>query len=135
MYLLLKNGCNMAQENLYYYSFSRESVGTRHISAEDIPNLVDEYDIYEDVFFGKRKLDNDEKLVKVKGIYEYVNNLNPPISPQIHVPYRIIAQQASLFSGQDRVQKIYDRLVKYGLVSSRISRNNGKNPISVQLGR
>ena len=41
-----------------------------HISAEDIPNLVDEYDIYEDVFFGKRKLDNDEKLVKVKGIYK-----------------------------------------------------------------
>ena len=37
-------------ENLYYYSFSRESV-IRHISAEDIPNLVDEYDIYEDVFF------------------------------------------------------------------------------------
>ena len=105
------------RESLLLLLFKRIS-GTRHISAEDIPNLVDEYDIYEDIFFGKRKLDNDEKLVKVKGIYEYVNNLSPPISPQVHVPYRIIAQQASLFSGQDRVQKVYDRLVKYGLVSS-----------------
>lgn len=103
-------------ESLLLLLFKRIS-GTRQVSVEDIPLLIDEYDSFEDVFFGKTKLDNYEKLSRMKGIYEYVNHLNPPKSPLEHVPYRIIAQQASLFSGKDRVKKIYERLVKYRMVT------------------
>jgi lysyl-tRNA synthetase, class I len=103
-------------ESLLLLLFKRIS-GTRQVSVEDIPLLIDEYDSFEDVFFGKTKLDNYEKLSRMKGIYEYVNHLNPPKSPPEHVPYRIIAQQASLFSGKDRVKKIYERLVKYRMVT------------------
>jgi lysyl-tRNA synthetase class 1 len=90
--------------------------GTRHIGIDDIPSLMDEYDLYEDVYFGKIKESNQSKLVKLRGIYEYVNHLNPPTNSYHHVPYRLIAQQTSLFEGKERIDKVFERLKKYGLV-------------------
>lgn len=86
--------------------------GTRQVGTDDIPTLMEEYDIYEDIYFGKKKEDNEEKLVKTKGLYEYVNHLNTD-KPLQHVPYMLVVQQASFFSGADRIKKIFDRLVKY----------------------
>jgi lysyl-tRNA synthetase, class I len=94
--------------------------GTRHIGIDDIPALMDEYDIYEDVYFGKIKEDNQAKLTKIKGVYEFINHLKPPIEPAVHVPYRVLVQQASLFSGDEKkIDKIYERLRKYGLAKEK----------------
>jgi lysyl-tRNA synthetase class 1 len=93
--------------------------GTRHIGLDDVPALMDEYDYYEDVYFGKRNEDNLAKLTKIKGIYEYINKLNPPSHPETHIPYRFIAQQASIFPAEDdggRSEKVFNRLLKYGMV-------------------
>lgn len=87
--------------------------GTRQVGTDDIPTLMEEYDICEDIYFGKKKEDNEEKLVKTKGLYEYVNHLKTSDKPLQHVPYMLIVQQASFFSGADRIKKIFDRLVKY----------------------
>ena len=87
--------------------------GTRQVGTDDIPTLMEEYDICEDIYFGKKKEDNEEKLVKTKGLYEYVNHLKTSDKPLQHVPYMLIVQQASFFSGDDRIKKIFDRLVKY----------------------
>ncbi|MGE5821070.1 MAG: lysine--tRNA ligase [Nitrososphaerota archaeon] len=87
--------------------------GTRQVGTDDIPTLMEEYDICEDIYFGKKKEDNEEKLVKTKGLYEYVNHLKTSDKPLQHVPYMLIVQQASFFSGTDRIKKIFDRLVKY----------------------
>lgn len=100
--------------------------GTRHVSIEDIPIIMDEYDLYEDIYFDKIKEKNASKATKIKGVYEYINNLSPPTHPQIHIPYRILIQQSELFA-VDRTQqlekaniieKIYERLKKYGLVKA-----------------
>jgi lysyl-tRNA synthetase, class I len=95
--------------------------GTRHVGLDDVPALMDEYDYYEDIYFGKIKEDNPAKLTKTKGIYEYINKLNPPKQPSPHVLYRFIAQQASIFpkSDDDRLDKIFNRLVKYGMVKDK----------------
>jgi lysyl-tRNA synthetase class 1 len=92
--------------------------GTRHVSIDDIPNLMDEYDFYEDMYFEKIKEKNKNKALKMKGIYEYVNNLNPPGDPQVHIPYKILIQQSELFTNKeaDSIKKICERLKKYGLI-------------------
>jgi len=87
--------------------------GTRQVGTDDIPSLMEEYDICEDIYFGKKKEDNEEKLIKTKGLYEYVNHLKTSDKLLQHVPYMLIVQQASFFSGADRIKKIFDRLVKY----------------------
>jgi lysyl-tRNA synthetase class 1 len=97
--------------------------GTRHVGLDDVPALMDEYDHYEDVYFGKISEDNLAKLTKIKGIYEYINKLNPPKQPELHIPYRFIAQQASIFppDDRDRDEKVFNRLMKYGMVKGKKS--------------
>jgi lysyl-tRNA synthetase class 1 len=81
---------------------------------------MDEYDFLEDVFFGAVNEENIGKRTKLRGIYEYIHQLKPPSSPSPHVPYRILAQQALLFRGDEKVViKVYDRLVKYNLVKNK----------------
>ena len=97
--------------------------GTRHVGIDDIPLLMDEYDLFEDIFFGKISEPNDSKLAKIRGVYEYINHLHPPAddSASIHVPFRILIQQANLFNNQIQnsellFSSIVDRLKKYRLV-------------------
>src|SRR5215216_170166 len=97
--------------------------GTRHVGIDDIPNLMDEYDFYEDIYFEKIKEKNKNKTVKIKGIYEYVNNLNPPGKTQAHIPYRVLIQQSELFINKEAgsIKKICERLKKYGLIKDESS--------------
>lgn len=91
--------------------------GTRHVGLDDVPALMDEYDYYEDIYFGRIKDENLAKLTKIKGIYEYINKLDPPMEPEPHVPYLFIAQQASIFPpDNDRDERVFKRLEKYGMI-------------------
>jgi lysyl-tRNA synthetase class 1 len=102
--------------------------GTRHVGIEDVPNLMDEYDYLEDIFFGTITEENIAKRTKLRGIYEYVHQLKPPSCPSLHIPYRILAQQALLFRGDEKqVSKVFDRLVKYKLV------NNENEPLTNKI--
>ena len=49
--------------------------GARELGFEDIPSLMNEYNELEDIYFGRIKVDNQAKLTKSKGLYEYVNLL------------------------------------------------------------
>jgi len=93
--------------------------GTRQVGIDDIPTLMEEYDNCEDIYFGKKKEDNDDKLIRTKGLYEFINHLHTSKvpGPLQHVPYMLMVQQASFFSGNDRIKKIFDRLVKYKVAS------------------
>jgi lysyl-tRNA synthetase class 1 len=94
-------------------------IGTRHIGISDIPLLMDEYDFYEDIYFDRIKENNQAKLAKIKGLYEYINHLKPPSHPSPHIPYRMLVQQAALFSSEERIDKVYSRLVKYGMIKEK----------------
>jgi len=107
------------RESLLLLFYKRIS-GTRHISIDDVPNLMDEYDFLEDIFFGSVTEENIAKRTKLRGIYEYIHQLKPPPGPSLHIPYRILSQQALLFRGDEKqVDKVYDRLVKYNLVKNK----------------
>jgi lysyl-tRNA synthetase, class I len=109
-------------ESLLLLLYKRIS-GTRHVGVDDIPALMDEYDLFEGIFFGRINEPNDSKRSKINGVYEYINHLHPPVddSSSIHIPYRILIQQANLFKNQNQesdllLNTIFDRLKKYRLV-------------------
>ncbi len=86
---------------------------------------MDEYDLFEDIFYGKISEPNDSKRLKMNGVYEYINHLRPAAddSSSIHIPYRILIQQANLFNNQIQdsellLNAIFDRLKKYRLVKA-----------------
>ena len=86
--------------------------GARELGFEDIPSLMDEYDDLEKIYFGKIKIDNEAKLVKSKGLYEYVNLLNPPTQIQPYVSYRLLLELCKIFK-EDRINRVNKKLVDY----------------------
>jgi lysyl-tRNA synthetase, class I len=48
--------------------------GTRHVGLDDVPVLMDEYNYYEDVYFGKIK---DENLAKLESMNTSTSSIHP----------------------------------------------------------
>jgi len=86
--------------------------GARELGFEDIPSLMDEYNEIENIFFGKTKIENQAKATKLKGLYEYVNLLNPPKNPSIHINYRLLVELANIFH-EDRIKHVMKKLIEY----------------------
>lgn len=91
--------------------------GARELGFEDIPVLMDEYNELEDIYFGKIKIDNEAKLVKSRGLYEYVNLLNPPKTAPTHVNFRLLIELCRIFK-EDRASLVTKKLIDYGAIKS-----------------
>ena len=91
--------------------------GARELGFEDIPSLMDEYNELQNIYFGKIKVDNEAKLVKSKGLFEYVNLLNPPKEPNPYVSYRLLLELAKIFK-DERTQRVMKKLIDYGVVKN-----------------
>jgi len=89
--------------------------GAREVGFEDIPGLMNEYNELESIYFGKTKVDNEAKLVKSKGLYEYVNLLNPPKNPSMHVNYRLLIELCKIFKDHT-VEHVVSKLIDYGTI-------------------
>ncbi len=89
--------------------------GTREVGFEDIPALMDEYNELENIYFGKTKLDNDAKLSRTKGLYEYVNLFSVPKSPTPYVNYRLLVQLCAIFR-ENRKPMVIKKLTDYGTI-------------------
>ena len=89
--------------------------GARELGFEDIPGLMDEYNELEDIYFGKIKVDNDAKLVKSKGLYEYVKLLDPPKEPSTHLNYRLLINLCRMFK-DNRNERVISKLIDYGTI-------------------
>ena len=91
--------------------------GARELGLEDIPSLMSEYNELEDIFFGRIKVDNPAKLTKSKGLYEYVNLLNPPKQASTHVNYRLLIELAKIFK-ENRNERVMKKLLDYGVIKN-----------------
>jgi len=89
--------------------------GARELGFEDMPTLMDEYNELENIYFGKTKVDNEAKLVKSKGLYEYVNLLRPPENPSTHVSYRLLIELCKIFK-DNRIEHVTSKLIDYGTI-------------------
>ena len=91
--------------------------GARELGFEDIPSLMNEYNELEDIYFGRIKVDNQAKIVKSKGLYEYVNLLDPPKQSSTHVNYRLVVELAKIFK-DDRAERVMKKLLDYGVIKN-----------------
>ncbi|MGI9565531.1 MAG: lysine--tRNA ligase [Nitrosopumilus sp.] len=89
--------------------------GARELGFEDIPSLMNEYNELENIYFGKIRLDNKAKTAKSKGLYEYVNLLNPPKQPSTHVNYQLVIELAKIFK-ENRTERVVRKLEDYGVI-------------------
>lgn len=94
--------------------------GARELGLEDIPALMDEYNELEDIYFGRKKIDNPARMTRLRGLYEYVNLLEPPESAGPHVSYRLVMELAGMFR-EDRVPRVAKKLLDYNAIKEHSS--------------
>ena len=87
--------------------------GSRSLSVEDIPTYMDEVDSIEEIYFNKILLENKEKTIRTKGLYEYVHHLNPPEKMSVHLPYRLLVELAEIAPENNSQEYVLKKLVEY----------------------
>ncbi|MGA2663752.1 MAG: lysine--tRNA ligase [Nitrososphaerales archaeon] len=103
-------------ESLRLLMFKR-IVGARNLSIEDIPTYMDEFDELEAHYFSERRDPNQMKDAKQRGLYEYTVLTRVPARPGVHVPYRQVAELASVAPEGAVVEFVSKRLVANGAVA------------------
>lgn len=94
-------------------------VGARSVSLDDIPVYMDDFDGLEEYYFSKKKDPNQMKDARLRGLYEYTMLLKPQKAERAHVPYRLLAQLASMAPEGAAEEFVLKRLATYGMVSDR----------------
>lgn len=89
-------------------------VGARNLSIDDIPTYMTELDSLEDVYFGKKHVDDERELAGLKGLYEYVWRLKPPQQPGIHAPYNLMVYLAKVAPKGNETDYVIAKLREYG---------------------
>jgi lysyl-tRNA synthetase class 1 len=90
-------------------------IGARNISIEDVPIYMDEFDDLEEYYFSKRRDSNKMKDARLRGLYEYTMLLRTSEGRAVHVPYRLLAQLATVAPEGSVEQFVTKRLESYGI--------------------
>jgi lysyl-tRNA synthetase class 1 len=88
-------------------------VGTRSLDVSDIPSYMNELDELEDIYFGKKQL-NQKETARLKGIYQYCWVMQPPEKPSIHVPYNLLAFLVKMAPKECVTDYVSEKLQSYG---------------------
>jgi len=89
-------------------------VGARVVRPQEIPSYMDELDALEDVYFGRKRVGDEKELAKLKGLFEYAWLLKPPSKIDIHVPYALLVNLATVAPEGSEEEYVSARLRKYG---------------------
>lgn len=89
-------------------------VGTRSMDVSDIPFYMNALDQLEDVYFGKKVVNDEKELLKLKGLYEHCWVMNPPATSSVHAPYNLLAFLAKMAPKEKAEEFIEEKLRNYG---------------------
>ncbi|HLQ06190.1 MAG TPA: lysine--tRNA ligase [Nitrososphaerales archaeon] len=92
-------------------------IGARSVSLDEISVFMDDFDDLEEYYFSKGRDPNQMKDARLRGLYEYTMLLKVPKAKGVHVPYRLIAQLASVAPKNSAEDFVVKRLVSYGMAS------------------
>jgi len=95
--------------------------GTRTLSVMDIPQYMNELDELEDIYFERRKIEDEKERAKLTGLYEYCWLLEPPQKPSVHIPYNLLAYLAKVAPKESDFQFIAEKLGRYGYIRGEAS--------------
>jgi lysyl-tRNA synthetase class 1 len=89
-------------------------VGSRELDVTDIPTYMDELDALEDVYFGKKEVNDEKEKAKMRGLYEYCHAMRLPMKPGLHAPYNLLTYLVKIAPEASREQYLTEKLRAYG---------------------
>jgi len=91
-------------------------VGARTLSVDDVPTYMIELDRLEDIYFGKKTIEDARELAELRGLYEYVWRLKPPTQPETHVPYNLLVYLVKVAPSGGEKEYVLSKLKEYGYI-------------------
>jgi lysyl-tRNA synthetase class 1 len=91
-------------------------VGARTLSVDDVPTYMMELDNLEDIYFGKKPVQDDFERTELRGLYEYVWRLRPPQQPETHIPYNLLVYLAKVAPKGKEKEYVLTKLQEYSYV-------------------
>ncbi len=89
-------------------------VGARTLSVDDVPTYMMELDNLEDIYFGKKVIQDEFERTELRGLYEYVWRLKPPQQPETHIPYNLLVYLAKVAPKGKEKEYVLTKLEEYG---------------------
>jgi len=89
-------------------------VGTRTLDVSDIPSYMNELDALEDVYFGKKQVNDKREIEKLRGLYLHCWVMKPPSKPSVHVPYNMLTFLTKMAPIDNATEFIEEKLQSYG---------------------
>ncbi len=89
-------------------------VGARTLSVDDVPTYMMELDNLEDIYFGKKVIQDEFERAELRGLYEYVWRLKPPQQPETHIPYNLLVYLAKVAPKGKEKEYVLTKLEEYG---------------------
>jgi len=89
-------------------------VGARTLSVDDVPTYMMELDNLEDIYFGKKVIQDEFERAGLRGLYEYVWRLKPPQQPEMHIPYNLLVYLAKVAPKGKEKEYVLTKLEEYG---------------------
>jgi lysyl-tRNA synthetase class 1 len=89
-------------------------VGARALDVVDIPVYMDELDYLEEVYFGKKEVEDKRELAKLRGLYEYSYTMKHPKRPGFHAPYNLLTYLTKVAPKGSEELYMTEKLRSYG---------------------
>ena len=89
----------VATPELLRFFYNKKLMKTRSFSWTDLPNMYDEYDKYEQVYFSMRKDENEKDTEHMKRLYE-ICQIHAPKKPPVQVPFDFAVAVAQVAGSQ-----------------------------------
>lgn len=88
--------------------FLKRMATTRVVDPDAIPSYMDEVDELVDVYYGRKKIDNEKELAHKKRLFEYVHFLKPK-KPTVSIQYTMLANLLRIAKHKEILKNILQR--------------------------
>jgi lysyl-tRNA synthetase class 1 len=80
-----------------------------------------ELDNLEDIYFGKKAIEDEFECAELRGLYEYVWRLKPPQQPETHIPYNLMVYLAKVAPKGKGKEYVLEKLEEYSYLHGKES--------------
>jgi lysyl-tRNA synthetase class 1 len=113
----------VATPELLRFFYNKKIMKTRNFSWGDLPNLYDDYDRHESVFFGKAKVDNRTDMEHMKRLYVISQKREPKARP-VQVPFDFAVTVAQIVPKENFKTGGIEILKNTGHVNKKLSKTD-----------
>jgi len=105
----------------YWYIVSKERTHLDFNPSITIPQIHEEYDKAERIYFGLEEPPVKDMIFDIKFSYEAANDFNVPKKPRLQVPYTTLAILVQILPKENRIEELIKKLKRIGYIKEEIT--------------